>query len=245
MSSLNSSPASQIRQLNQQVREALKSSSSFEEAAQTTVDILYATFPSSLALVRLYLTVPYQQLQKPIQQFVQALISTKAPDASLISQSQILTLFGTRGAQPEWDNRRSSNGHKGIPLLSSSFVSTIPMLAALLKELGADLTWLDTKKEFLGKSLGGNLASVFYVADAATTKDEHSRLVIPAQDFVATQKVKTVFGVGGSYVNGQILTMIFFCKEYLSKEQAEQFIVLANVIKAATVSLLSKQLFSH
>lgn len=244
MITIGSSLPSQLRQVNQQVREAMRASGSFEEAAQAAVSAIYQAFSSSLVLLRLYTTIPYQQLPEDIQQFVQRLITSKAPDASVLPQSQVLTLFGTRGRHPDWNDRKRSRGHVGIPLLSSSFVNEIPMLSRLLKELGADLSWLDTKREFLGKSLGGNLASAFYVEDATTVKDDRGRLVIPAQDFVLANQVKTVFGVGGSYINGQILAVIFFCQEKLSKEQAEQFIVLANVIKASTVSLLSTRLFS-
>lgn len=237
---ISSSSLGQLRQLNQQIRDALKPARSFEEAAQTTTDMLFGAFSSSLALVRLYVTVPYSQLPDSLRRFVQQWAEGRAPSFSLGTHTQVLTLLGSRGMHSDWNDRHRSKSHKGIPLLNSSFVGGIPMLARLLKELGADINWLDTQKGFLGKSFGANLASLFYVEDAATAKDEFGRLVIPAQDFVSACQIKTVFGVGGGYFNGQILALIFFCRESLSKQQAEQFMILAVLLKAATASLLSK-----
>jgi hypothetical protein len=238
MSRIQGASLSQLRQLNQSVKEALRSCTSFEAAAQRGIDKIYEEFSDSIRLLRLYATTTAQKLPEELNLF-----ASQLSGSALQPSNQVFVLFGTRGALPEWSQRDLSKKHAAIPLLNSSFVKTLPMLDGLLQEMGTKLDWLDTNTELLGKSLEGGLASVFYVKDAATERDAKDRLLIPAQDFVQEHQIKTVFGVGSSYMNGQFLVMLFFCNEFVSREQAEHFIVLANVIKLSTLSLISGQLF--
>ncbi len=54
----------------------------------------------------------------------------------------VLSLLGTRGEDMRWNDRRNSQGHVGIPLVSADFIDAIPMMSRLLKELGLDLNWI-------------------------------------------------------------------------------------------------------
>jgi hypothetical protein len=59
--------------------------------------------------------------------------------------------------------------------------------------------------------------------------------MIAAQDFVSANGVRTVFGTGGSYLNGTVMVLVFFTREEIEKSQAIAFVPLANVFKAATL----------
>ncbi|MFH0940065.1 MAG: hypothetical protein V1899_12410 [Planctomycetota bacterium] len=44
------------------------------------------------------------------------------------NETLVLSLMGTRGDEPAWNDRRSSAGHIGIPLASADFINKIPMM---------------------------------------------------------------------------------------------------------------------
>lgn len=58
-----------------------------------------------------------------------------------------------------------------------------------------------------------------------------------AQDFVSDYKVRSVFGTGGAYLSGQILVLVLFCRDVLSRDIAERFMEVANLFKGKTLSL--------
>ena len=110
-----------------------------EESAQVLMDLLYERFSESIILTRLFATVPYGKLPAANKQFVDNLANSAGITDLIKDTTLVLSLLGTRGKEPEWDNRRSSQGHVGIPLASADFIDAIPMMSRLLKELGLDL----------------------------------------------------------------------------------------------------------
>ncbi|HEX6739524.1 MAG TPA: hypothetical protein VF310_14695, partial [Vicinamibacteria bacterium] len=123
-----------------------------------------------------------------------------------------------------------------------SFVESIPMIARLFKELGLQLDWIDKQDTaIVANVLGGNLAGLFHVPDARSALDHKGRHIIAAQDFVASHGVKTVFGMGGGYLNGTLMAIVFFTHEAIDKAQATNFMPLVNVFKAATTDLVMKE----
>jgi hypothetical protein len=149
--------------------------------------------------------------------------------------------LGTRGENAKWNNRQNSQGHVGIPLVSSDFISQIPMMSRLLSELGLGLSWIDSKdSDILGKTMG-KMSGTFYVKDAKTETDKSGRKIIAAQDFVNQYNVKTVFGIGGGYLIGStFITVIIFTRETIEKEQVSEFLPLLNTFKMGTTSLISR-----
>jgi hypothetical protein len=236
MSRLQSVSLRKLGELTQTLKETLQACTSFEMAAQAAMNILYTEFSGSVKLARLYATTTANKLPEDLR-----LISSELGETQL--NAQMLVLFGTRGALPDWNIRQNSKGHAVIPLLSSSFIKSLPMLAGLFSSLGVNLGQFDKNTNTQGESLWGGLASIFYVKDASTERDELGRLLIPAQDFVAAHQIKSVFGVGSSYMSGQLMTILFFCNETVSREQIEQFVGLASMIKLSTLSLISGKLF--
>lgn len=208
----------------------------FEDAAQRTVEVIYSAFRSSLVLVRLFITVPYGQLPSATQRVVREAAQAYQIADLLRQETVVLSLAGTVGRQPGWNDRKQSRGHQGIPLISSRFVDSIPMTARLLHEMGMSVKWIDTtSRSLFDQNVGTHL---FYVPDAETTVDGVLRKVIPDQNFVRTHGVKTVFGVGGSFVAQQssLLALVVFCAEPVPKSVAGLFSTLTTQLVAKSYS---------
>jgi hypothetical protein len=211
-----------------------------EAAAQRFAEELYSDFASSV-LVRLYVTIPYDHLPLSVKAFVNQAACSADVEDQIRDDTLVLCLMGTKGKRVEWRDRRHSKNHLAIPLVSSKFVQRIPMITRLLKEFGIGTDWLDQpdKHNMICKSLG-KVATLFYVPDAATFRDHDNRLVIPAQDFVSQNGVKTVFGVGGAYANGYICTILCFVSETLDRSVVDRFLPIINFFKQATTSAVMK-----
>lgn len=234
MSALATASRVDLFQLFGAVQKELGEAKTLEQAAQRTVDLMTEKFKDGLALARVYTTVPYKTLPPTNKNWVDGLV--KAKQITVTGETPVLSLVGTRGTKPQWNDRKKSEGHVGIPLASSAFVESIPMIARLLSDLGFKAEWLDRASTGVS-SVTGEWSGLFHVPDAKVSKDQKSRHIIPAQDFVAEQGVKTVFGVGGSYPNGTFFAMIFFTKEDLSKELAERFMPIISTFKVGTTKL--------
>jgi hypothetical protein len=164
----------------------------------------------------------------------------------------VLTLLGSRGGE----EIRNSRQYFGIPLTSTNFIKSIPMISQLLKELGFDLNW-DKKRTFviqdkdITTSSIGYLSGVFYVPDAQHALNTNGEKILSTVDWIATYniehlpEVETIFGIGGAYVSGPFIAIIVFSKESLDKQVVEQFMPLASYFKTPTVKLaLDEQFFS-
>ncbi len=226
--------AADITAFKEDVRVALKGCTSLEHAAQTLAKKVYTTYQSSTVLARVYATVPYGRLPADARSFVDAVAATTAGNAPLTDATPCLSLLGTYGLEPAWQTRRMSRGHLAIPLLSRAFVEAAPMIARLFKDLGIDLAWIDNPTSDFSRALVGGFNGVFFVQDAGTAKDPKNNFVIPAQSFVAQNKVKTVFGMGGFYMQGTMVAIILFTREQVSRMQAERFSALSSILKVAT-----------
>jgi hypothetical protein len=112
-------------------------------------------------------------------------------------------------------------------------------VSRLLSELGLGFDWIGQGGSEAAIKTLGSVSGVFHVADASRSVDDKGRKIIPAQDFVETYGVRSVFGVGGAYVGTPtFLVTIFFCRETVSKEQAEEFVAHINRIKVSTMDLV-------
>lgn len=220
------------------IRASLSDAAALEHAAQTFAQQIYETFVDSTVLVRVYATVPFERLPVAQQKFVTDLASSKNALARLVAHTPVLSLVGTCGVDPSWCDRHHSKGHVGIPLIDTQFVEAIPMVARLLHELGVDPLWFDDPTGSFVRRLIGGFNGVFYVSDAATSKDAKGRHVIPARDFVAEHRVSTVFGMGGSYLDGTLVACIVFTREDIPRAQAEQLATLISTLKTATATLV-------
>ncbi len=211
---------------------------SLEEAAQCYMTILYEELYDSIVLARLFIMIPFGNLPKENQEFAMNLARSAAINERIEDQTMVLSLLASRGAKPEWNDRRHSKDHKGIPMISSDYIDRIPMMSRLLKQLGAGIDWIDNNDtELVAKSFE-NISGVFYVRDAQSEVDQQGRKIIAAQDFVTTHSIKTVFGIGGCYLGTSLFfSTIIFVREYLDRSIVERFMLQANKFKTATFQI--------
>ncbi|MBN1883684.1 MAG: hypothetical protein JW885_16080 [Deltaproteobacteria bacterium] len=179
------------------VSDIVKGSSTLEDASQKYTELLYKTFRESIIQTRIFVTVPFAQLPDKNKDFVTGLAKKTNITELIKDQTPVLSLLGTNGVEVSWNDRRKSQGHVGIPLASADFIEAIPMMSRLLKSLGADLDWIDSRDSDIVTKTLGSMSGVFYVEDAQTETDSKGRKIIAAQDFVRKYDVKTVFGIGG------------------------------------------------
>lgn len=229
--------ASTITQMWAQVEPRVKQAKALEEGAQALATALRTQFQDSVVLARVYFTVPFGALPASNKTFVQDLAQSAGAASDLKATTPVLSLIGTAGKEGDWNDRRKSKGHIGIPLTSSAFVDAIPMISRLLKELGVPLEWVDTQDPEVVKKMD-RAAGLFFVENAAEATDHQKRKIIPAQDFVSGYNVKSVFGVGGGYAGGQILVIVTFCRDLVPRAAAERFVALRDAFKGNTSSLV-------
>lgn len=244
MASISALTLNDFLALQERIAGEVSGAVTLAEAAQRYMSLLYDELADSVILARLFATIPYSRLPAENQAFVQRLAESGGVADLLRPETPVLSLLGTRGVQPEWNDRHNSQGHVGIPLASSAFVERIPMMSRLLKQLGAGITWIDAADTAIVARTFQNLSGVFFVRDAGTEVDSQERKVIAAQDFVGQAGVKTVFGIGGSYLGSPtFFTTIIFTRELLEKKTAECFMIQASKFKTATLNLAATSRF--
>lgn len=231
--------SSTITNLWSQVESNLQQAQTLEAAAQQLAAALHTTFEESVLLARVYTTVPFETLPPANQSFVRALAGEAA---DLKDTTPVLSLIGTHGQEADWNSRHKSQGHVGIPLISSAFVSAIPMIARLLHELGVPGDWVDSHDTNMILETIGHTAGLFFVDNATEATDTQGRKIIAAQDFVSAYGVRSVFGIGGAYPDtGQILVIIVFCRLSVSRDTAEHFLPLVSLFQNKTAALVGAQ----
>jgi hypothetical protein len=238
MSTFSDYSPGKIGDFRERLHASLKERTHLQEMAQTCARLLYEEFTESLVLARVFVTLPFSALPERDKAFVTALAEAKNLAPILGEKTQVLSLLGTHGAEARWNDRYQSQDHLGIPLLTAAFVESIPMVARLMSDMGIGSDWFDKfEPDILVKNLG-RAAGVFYVRDAKMRLDARNRKIVSAQDFVAAHDIHTVFGLGGSYLNGSFVTIILFTRETIEQSQAEAFMLLVNTFKTATLSFV-------
>jgi hypothetical protein len=233
---LGASTWSNIEDLREQIAANAAGAVSVEEVAQGFTANMIAMF-SGIVLARLFLVVPLARLPDSEQVFARGIAGDVA---GIDATTRVLSLVGTSGRAPEWGDRHRSRGHLAIPLVNRAFVQGVPMIAKLLADLEIDLAALDDGKPIATRRMLGGRNGAFYVPDAATALDARGRKIIPAEDFVRAQKVGSVFGMGGAYLDGTLAVAVFFTDEKnLDRLFADRFASLISTFKMATSKLLA------
>ncbi|OAD19567.1 hypothetical protein THIOM_004788 [Candidatus Thiomargarita nelsonii] len=244
MTFANISPNTWI-ELWKKVQPYAEKSENVEQIAQKFIDVIYEEFEESLALARLFISVPYDELSTFNQNFVKNLARQLNIESALTNTTPVLSLLGTRGNEPEWNDCRQSKGHLGIPLVSPEFVDTIPMVSRLLNQLGLGLDWIGMPAEKLSLQTksASDVTGTFLVQDAKNDLDSKNRRIIPMQDFVADYNIKTVFGFGGRYLvgNQSVIAAILFSKESLTVDTPKKLSPIIRSFKVSTMRLLKKE----
>jgi hypothetical protein len=216
----------------ERIEHSIENARTLETASRQLIDCLYSELSQSVVLARVFATLRLSELTPDLQEFARRLARTASLELS--QDSFALTLLGTAGESPAWNARLRSVGHQAIPLVSAGFITAIPMMSALLDQMGFDLGWIRGEPGLMARSMG-KMAGTFFVEDAATTRDSRGRLVIAAQDFVRQYGVKTVFGFGGGYaIGGRFVVVICFLRQRIGKAAAIRFQSLVNIFKSKT-----------
>ncbi len=206
-------------------------------AAQLYSRLFVEQFPS-VVLARVFAVLPCARLPEAERELSTRVAGQLGASQLLRPDTPILSLLGTAGAAPNWNDRQQSTGHLAIPLLSKEIVQGIPMIAQLLADLDVGLGWLDTATPIASRPMLGSSGKCFYVANAKEARDSGGRLIISAQDFVAKYKIETVFGMAGSYLDGTMLVAISFTTEALDKLAIDRFPSIIGNLKMATTGLV-------
>jgi hypothetical protein len=209
-----------------------RGAASVEEAGRGFSEDLVRTFPS-IVLARVFVVLPIERVQPSDREH-----AVRRAGGEIRPGTPVLSLLGTFGAQPSWCRRSLSADHLSIPLLSQAFVRGAPMIAKLLADLDMDLAGLDDGRLTASRKMLGGLNAAFYVDDAQSATDSRGSYVIPARGFVKDHAIRTVFGMGGAYVNGTLAVAIAFTTELLDRATVDRYPSLIANFKMATAQLL-------
>ncbi|MEY4575973.1 MAG: hypothetical protein RL701_676 [Pseudomonadota bacterium] len=211
---------------------------SLQTAAQDFASLFVDEF-ESVVLARVFAVLPLALLPATEREYAAKFV---ANDPRLGPQTSVLSLLGTRGREPGWNNRAASRGHLAIPLIDRSFVHGAPMIAKLLADLEVDLKKLDDGAPIATRHMLGGRNGTFYVPDAQVSKDDHGRNIIASREFVHAQHVRTVFGMGGAYLDGRLIVAIVFTSELLDRVAVDRYPSLISTFKAATAQVQTEGL---
>lgn len=206
---------------------------SMEEMAEQMVRYLYKnlTLPdgnSACALVRFFKTHPYQDLPQDLQESAQQILKGR----EIHNDTKCLTLLATAGDNSRWNSRKSSVGHKAIPLVDEDSVARIPMISQLIWQFGLSVENVIKPDPEIILNLGKRTFNVFYIPEAVNSP------YIPAQEeFVIPYQIKSVLGIGGMLLSGNIFTIILFSKIEIPFHVTHLFKWVAMYAKIATNSV--------
>jgi hypothetical protein len=228
-----------LRVLQNRLRDSMRHSAAIETAAADLAQLIFDEFPGQVALARVFATIPFERLPAFNRRVSLSLATAKDVAGLLRPETPVLSLLASRGLLPEWNDRRRSERHVGIPLVSQDFVRSTPMVATLLSELGYQLDGLDPYKgrALTERLIGGESAGTMYVDDAKSALDALKRKVVPAQDFVAAHGVETVFAIGGCWPNQSLAACIVFMRCPLSRTFVRRIAPVLSVFRAGTTPL--------
>jgi len=211
------------------------------EAAQKFVEILFEELEESAVLFRLFVTVPYAALAEHERSFASELAQARGFADAVKDDTSVICLLGTRGKQAGWNDRHQSERHLAIPLTGTSFIQTIPMVSRLMSDMGTGLEWVEKQEARIPVKSFGRMARVLYVEDAATTRTNDGFNIVPDQEFVRENGIKTVIGLGGAYLSRSIVTALLFTNEVIPRRTVETFMPVINTFKVATMKLVAEQ----
>lgn len=227
----------QIEALRDDLARDLPQACALETAAQLFVERFIGAF-SSISLARVFLVAPLHRLTLDVQRDANAVASGTGRSVPLDGATPVLTLLGTAGDEQAWNRRVESVDHRVVPLADKGVVDGAPMIAALLAGLDVEIAPRGVNGPIELRHLSGGLNARFYVADARTTKDARGRLIIADEAFVARHDIRTVFGMGGAYLDGSLIAAILFTRESLTALEIDRFPSLIGTFKIATGRLV-------
>ena len=211
-----------------------------QAAAQRFVELLYGRFGGSLVLLRLFITVRYDALPEEDRLFVDGRGEATNTSHLIHGATPVFTLLGTRGKSPEWNDRRTSQHFRCIPLASTAFVASLSMLSRQFESVGFNLGLIDDwKAKVVSTGRADRYRGLLHIQDAGSDRDAQGRMIVPKQEFVAANGVRTTFGFGSGYAGHPTLVTLFaFTGETVEKSAAEPFANLLEGFISSTEPLV-------
>ncbi len=219
------------------LRELSSGTASVEQFAQRVSSFLHGAFvdeagAAQTVLVRMYGTAALADLPAAEQSFV------RATSGELPPTTTCLALLGSAGVVPAWNDRTASEGHRVIPLIDAEQVGRLPMIAALLTQLGIDVDALVSSRQDVVLPADDDRYRVFHVPVALASP------LIPAQDFVREHSVASAIGFGGALPSGEIYAVVLFSTAPVPLSTAGLFGTLALSTSLAAVDMMELPLFA-
>ena len=211
-------------------RQLGRNTASMEASSQKIVNYIYQHFCDSqtgentCALVRLFKTHPYGELEDSLQQSARCLMNGNSPAADM----KCWTLLAAAGTEPQWNSRHTAAENIAIPLVSTQLVAQMPAISEIIRQFGLDIpTFLGIERERC-LQLEAAVLNIFHVAEAKGSPfiAEQDSLIIPYQ-------VKSVLGFGGLLRSGSLFAVLMFLKVKIPESRAELFKHLALSVKTA------------
>lgn len=219
-----------------------RNTASMEASSQKIVKYIYRHFCNSqtgentCALVRLFKTHPYGELEDSLQQSARRLMKGNSPSADM----KCWTLLAAAGREPQWNSRHTAAENTAIPLVSTKLVAQMPAISEIIRQFGLDIpTFLGIERErFL--QLEPAVLNIFHVSEAKGSPfiAEQNSLIIPYQ-------VKSVLGFGGLLPSGSVFAVVMFLKVKIPQSRAEMFKHLALSVKTALSMPDEKSVFEY
>jgi hypothetical protein len=207
---------------------------SMEQAASAVVRYLYDELGDgsggrACPLVRLYKTHPYGGLPRDVQEFAAGVLD-EAPAGDV----RCLTLLGTAGDVPAWNDRRRSSGHQSIPLPSEQLVEQLPMVRQLITQLGLSVSTVIRPDPQHARTLAQQTYDVFHVEEAQGSPH------VPAQDFVRDHAIRSALGFGGMLFTGDFYAVVLFSRVTVPAPAAQMLKILALPLRVPLLAHLSR-----
>ncbi len=220
------------------LRQTAKGASSMEDVAERVVRYLYdhltrpKTQETPLALVRLFKSHPYEQLDSELQEVARKILGGKPKSPGM----KCWTLLATMGTKPEWQLRKLSKRHKVIPFASQEFVARLPMLSNMVSQFGLEIPDVVLEPDpTLLADLSERTFNVFYVPEVAASS------YVPSQEeFVRPNGIRSCLGFGGMLPSGNVFAVIMFSTVPIPRQTASMFKSVSLSVKMALLPFESK-----
>jgi hypothetical protein len=234
MRSLADFDVDDVSECSDDLRGLARDARTMEEAAAGVARYLYDELRDengerALALVRVYKTHPFGALPDDLQDFAGGILGERPFD-----DLRCLTLLGTAGDAPEWNDRRSSEGHRAIPLASEAMVEQLPMVAQLITQLGLEVSHVVRPDPRYARELAQRTYDVFHVPDAFGSPH------LPAQDFVRAHGIRSALGFGGMLYTGDFYAVVIFSKERITRDVAQLLKIFSLAVRVPLLAHLRR-----
>lgn len=226
MHDLTSFSVADMLEVGAELRRCCTEAVSLEAVAQRVVNFLYQDLRDrhgarASALVRFFLTRPFDSLPPEYQKFAR---SVAGDDRRPSGNIRCLNVLAGAGIEPEW-NFPTASPRADVAAQDRRIGLPMPMVAGLMRQFGLDMesdSRLDS--QFLLDQRG--CAAVFHVPEARDSDQ------IPA-DFVEHYGIRSVLGFGGIAGSGDVFAVLMFTTVPVSRETAELFDPIALSTRTA------------